>query len=146
MVARADVHRRPLGRARRLAILAAIVMIVGCLPALPWFTIGGQDLPVRVLTAFGGSGILVFLAALGVIAMVTLPYATDQPVPADRTLVYGLLLALEIVGIAIWPVGLATDYIQGLLPDRAPGLWLAALGIVMLGRAVFEMAGEPPRL
>ena len=130
------MHRRPLGRARKLAIFAAILMIVGSLPILPWYGVGGgTDLPVTSLTAFGGSGILVFLAGLGIVALVTLPYATVRPVEIDRTLWYGLLLALAVVGLVVWP----------LLPDRAPGLWVGALGVVVLARAVFEMVGEGPR-
>jgi hypothetical protein len=28
---------------------------------------------------------------------------------------------------------------------NGPGVWLAALGLVVLSRAVYEMAAEPPR-
>lgn len=143
------MHRRPLGRARKLAILAAILMIVGSLPILPWYGVGGgTDLPVTSLTAFGGSGILVFLAGLGIVALVTLPYATVRPVEIDRTVWYGLLLALAVVGLVIWPLlpdQLIVTNPVGLLPDRAPGLWVGALGVIVLARAVFEMVGEGPR-
>ena len=143
------MHRRPLGRARKLAILAAVLMIVGCLPILPWYGVGGgSDLPVMSLTAFGGSGILVFLAGLGVIALVTLPYASTRPVEIDRTLWYGLLLGLALAGLLIWPLlpdQLIVANPIGLLPPRAPGLWVAALGAIVLARAVFEMVGEGPR-
>jgi hypothetical protein len=140
------VHRRPLGRPRLLAIAGAVLLIVGCLPILPWYGVGGgADLPATSLTAFGGSGILAFLAGLGVIAVVTLPYATDRPVSLDRAAVYGVLLAVAIVGLVLWPVGLITTFPAGLLPDRAPGLWVTAVGAIVLARAVFEMLGEGPR-
>ena len=76
------MHRRPLGRGRQLAALAAIVIVVACL--LPWWGVGGGDgLPALSGNAFEGSGILVFFAALAVIALLTLPYAAgDVPVAA----------------------------------------------------------------
>jgi hypothetical protein len=139
------VHRRPLGRPRLLAIAGAVLMIVGCLPILPWYSVGGgADLPLTPATAFGGSGILVFLAGLGVIAVVTLPYATDRPVPLDRATIYLLLVAVAVVGFVLWPFGLLAD-LSGFLPNRAPGLWVAAIGTLALARAAFEMLSEGPR-
>src|SRR4029079_4806869 len=76
---RMTMHRRPLGPARTLAVLSAIVLIVASL--LPCWTSGGRDaLPATSGNAFEGTGILVFIVALGVIAIVTLPYAAgDRP-------------------------------------------------------------------
>jgi len=34
------MHRRPLGRGRILATIAALAILVGC--ALPWYTVGGE--------------------------------------------------------------------------------------------------------
>jgi hypothetical protein len=74
------MHRRPLGNGRRLAMIGAIVLIVGCL--LPWYTVGGDGgLPQLTMRAFDGTGIASFLAALATLALIALPYAAgDRPV------------------------------------------------------------------
>src|SRR6478752_3565238 len=55
------MHRRPLGRGRRLAAFAALIIVVGCF--LPWWQFGGDaGLPLRSGDAFEGAGILVFFA------------------------------------------------------------------------------------
>ena len=68
------MHRRPLGRGRRLAAFAALIILVGCV--LPWWQFGGGDgAAAPTGNAFEGAGILVFFSALATIALVTLPYA-----------------------------------------------------------------------
>ena len=37
------------------------------------------------------------------------------------------------------------DAPEGLLPDRAYGLWISALGAIMMARAAFDIWLEPPR-
>jgi hypothetical protein len=136
------MHRRPLGRGRRLAALAAAVIVAGCL--LPWWQVGGGgDLPLRSGNGFEGSGILVFFAALATIALLTLKYATDRPVGIDRALSYGALAIVGWIGLAMRVVELATVNTQAILPTRGPGAWLTALGLILLSRAVYEIAREP---
>ena len=135
------MHRRPLGRGRRLAALAALIILVGCV--LPWWQFGGGDgLPLRTGNAFEGAGILVFFAALATIALVTLPYATDRPVAIDR--------GIELPGDrdrrldrarCCGPWDLFSIEALG-LPNTAPGIWLSALGLIVLSRAAYEIAGE----
>jgi hypothetical protein len=129
-----------------LAVIAALIVLAGCL--LPWYaTGGGTDLPLRELRAFDGSGILSFLAALATLALVTLPYAAgDHPVGLDRPLAYGLILVVALAGIVLWFPSVIDGPLVGLLPDSAPGLWITAVGVMVLARAAFEMTHEPPRL
>jgi hypothetical protein len=124
-------------------VIAAIVMVVGCV--LPWYAVGGgSDLPMRQLNGFSGSGILVFVAALATVAVVALPYAMgDRPVGADRWPTYGILAVAAWVGAVYWIVTLVGDTAPGLLPDRAPGLWIAVAGTIALTRGVYEIASEP---
>jgi hypothetical protein len=138
------MHRRPIGRGRLLAVVGALVVLAGCL--LPWYAFRADvGLPADGFRAFDGSGILAFIAALGTLAIVTLPYAAgDRPVSADRGLAYALLTGLAALGVAIWPFQVIED-LTGLLPDRAPGWWLALVGVVILGRAAFEIFQEPAR-
>lgn len=143
------MHRRPLGRGRILAALSAIVIAIGC--ALPWYTVGGDfdAIPARSVNAFGGlAGLVVFLAALAVLALVALPYAAgDQPVSIDRWPAYLLLLLAGLVGIvlSILSIVTASFLVEGFLPDRAPGLYMAAVGLIGLARATFEINQEPER-
>ena len=134
------MHRRPLGRGRWLAALAAVVLLVSCV--LPWYTVGGgQGLTALSTDAFQGAGILVFLAALATLALVALPYASDRPVAVDRALSYVILVVLGIAGIVLRLVDTLTSGlpIDGLRPDRAAGIWLAMIGLVVLARAAFEI-------
>jgi hypothetical protein len=136
------MHRRPLGRARRLAGLGAIVIVIACF--LPWFgTSTDAGLPPLSGNAFAGSGVLVFFVGLAVIALLALPYAAgDQPVSLDRPLSFLILTVLGWLAIALRAIDLATANIEVLFPTRAYGLWLAVLGLVILSRAVYEMRGE----
>ena len=101
------MHRRPLGRGRRLAALAAVIMIVGCL--LPWWQFGGA--------------------------------AGDKPVAIDRPISYAAVAVVGWIGLVVRAIDLATKGALA-LPDRAPGLWLVALGLIVLSRAVYDLARE----
>jgi hypothetical protein len=136
--------RRPLGRGRTLAVAGALVILVGAL--LPWYAFQVEGgLPAMELRAFDGSGILAFLAALGILALVTLPYASpNRPIPADRGLAYVLLAGVAALGVAMWPLQMVDD-LAGLLPNRAPGWWIALIGVAILARGTFEITREPAR-
>ena len=139
------MHRRPLGRGRRLAFLGVVVILVSAL--LPWFALGGGqgELSRRVWNVWDGTGVLTLVAGLAVVAVMTLPYAmVDRPVGMDRGLTYGLLAVVAILGVALWvPQFLFAP--EGFLPDRAPGLWVAAVGVLILARAAYDIASERPR-
>lgn len=140
------MHRRPLGRGRALAALAAVIIVVGCV--LPWAQVGGGDgLPLRSENGFVGSGILVFFAALAAIALFTLPYATERPVAIDHAYSYLALAAVGWIGLVVRVVQLvlANVNVDAILPQRAPGLWLTALGLIVLSRAAYEIARDPAR-
>ncbi len=136
------MHRRPLGGARRLAGLAAILIIVACL--LPWFgTSTDAGLPPLTGNAFSGSGIVVFFVGLAVIALLALPYAAgDTPVGLDRPLSFLILTVIGWIALAIRAIDLALTNVEVLFPTRAYGLWLAALGLILLSRAVYDMSRE----
>ena len=137
------MHRRPLGRGRQLAALASLVIVVGCL--LPWWHVGGGagEIPANGGNAFEGSGIIVFFVALATLALLALPYAAgDVPVGLDRSLSFVILTIVGWLGLVIRVVDLGTAGALG-LPDRAPGLWLAAVGLAILSRAVYDIAREP---
>jgi hypothetical protein len=141
-----SMHRRPVGRTRILASVAAIVTLVGCL--LPWWTVGGIDaLPTQSGNGFDSFGILVFIAAIATLALVTLPYASERPVSADRWQTYALFALAGWLGFAarIVDLGLSQAFafrepIDALA--RIPGIWVAGIGLVILARAIYDMTRE----
>ena len=141
------MHRRPLGNGRRLAVIGAIVTIVGCL--LPWYVWGnGSDgLPTIVVRAFDSTGIISLVAAIATLALITLPYATERPVAIDRGIFFWILAIAAILGVGLMPV--TTPGVlgapEGLLPNVAYGWWITVVGAIMLARAAFDISREPPR-
>ncbi len=140
------MHRRSLSSGRRVAAVGAIVTLIGCL--LPWYVLGGDGgLPQLTYRAFDGTGMLAFVAGLATLALVTLPFAAgERPVGVDHPLVFGLLAGLALLGVVLWiPDIHALDAPEGLLPDRAYGYWISVVGAIILARAAYDIALEPPR-
>jgi hypothetical protein len=143
------MHRRPVGRSRRLAAIGGVVTLVGCF--LPWWTlVAAEGLPPLSGTAFESMGILVFAAAIATLALVTLPYASERPVPADRWSSYAVISAIGLGGFAYRILELAGQRAFSFaepadIVTRIPGLWLAAIGLLILLRATYEMLQEPRR-
>jgi hypothetical protein len=137
--------RRGLGRGRLLIGAGAILALAGA--PLAWYTIGGEVLPAIQGHGLDGAGILVFLAAVGLLAVLALPYASRSGLSSfDRGLVYLGLVALGVVGLLIAivesPEGAA---LAQRLPDRAPGLWLSAVGLLLAGWGTAELLARRPR-
>ena len=141
------MHRRPLGTGRRLAIIGSVLVIVGCL--LPWYVwgVGSEALPTVEVRAFNSTGIISFIAALATLALITLPYASERPVSIDRGLFFGILAVAALAGVFLMPF--TTEGVlgspEGLLPDRAYGWWISAVGAIVMSRAAFDIGREPPR-
>ena len=136
------MHRRPLGAGRRLAGLAALVIVIAGF--LPWWqTSADLGLPPRSGNAFDGSGVLVFFVALAIIALLALPYAAgDVPVGLDRPLSFAILTVVGWFALAVRLVDLALTNLDAVLPQRAWGLWLAVIGLILLSRAVYHISRE----
>ncbi len=144
------MHRRPLGRGRTLAAIAAPLIVIGCV--LPWWRVGGTPgITERAGNGLEGSGILVFLVGTVALALVALPYAAgDRPLALDRWLSFAVLAVAGWIGLG-WQV-LQLALIGAFQFDEpaevltnGPGVWLAAIGLIVLSRAVYEMASEPSR-
>ena len=142
------MHRRPLGGGRTLAAIGGVLIIVGSI--LPWWRVGGDTgIPPLSGNAFDGSGIIVFLVGVATLALVALPYAVgDRPTGLDRTISFALLAVVGWLGLAWRVIDLFlsgafqfTDPVQ--VFTNGPGLWIAALGLAVLSRAVYRMTREP---
>jgi predicted membrane channel-forming protein YqfA (hemolysin III family) len=136
------MHRRPLGAGRRLAGLASIVIIAACF--LPWWQTSNElGLPPTGGNAFDGSGVIVFFVALAVIALLALPYAAgDVPVGLDRPLSFVILVIVGWIALAIRLANLALANLDAVFPQRAYGLWLAAVGLILLSRAAYDITRD----
>ncbi len=139
-----SLHRRPLGRGRLVAAISAILILVGSV--LPWFRAGGSDgIPPITGNAFEGPGILVFLSALATLALVALPYAVgDRPFALDHWWAYGAVALVAAAALLARVVAIASEAggLAAMLPDRAPGLWLTAVGVLGLLFAAADMYGQ----
>ncbi len=142
-----NTHRRPVGRARILGALGAAVILIGCV--LRWWTVGGANgLPQVDGNGFEAMGIVVFAVALMTIAVVTLPYATDRPVAADRWPTYAIFAALGWLAFVLRIVDLAGIGALAFSEPTAvltngPGLWVTGIGLAMLARAAYDIQREP---
>ena len=144
------MHRRPLGRGRTLAALSAPLIVIGCV--LPWWQVGGSPgIPVESGNGLAGSAIVVFLVGAATLALVALPYAAgDRPVGLDRWLAFAILAVTGWIGLA-WRVaeltliGAFQFHEPAEVFTNGPGVWIAAVGLGILSRSVYEMAGEHVR-
>jgi hypothetical protein len=140
------MHTRAMGGGRRLALLGAVIVLVGCL--LPWYAVGGGEgeLSRVVIMAFQRpEGLATILAALATLALIALPFAMHpRSVAVDRGIVFGILAVVVVVAMVLFVVEVL-PMPQGLLPTGAYGFWISAMGAVMLARAAFDISREPPR-
>jgi len=138
------MHRRPLGMGRLMAAGGAILILVASF--LAWYTAGGDTGGLSPIScnAFDGrcgtaGGMIDFIIALLVLGLVALPYAIgDRPVAVDRGLSFGLLALLGWLALLYALFSFLTQGdLTGLRPDRAPGAWLAVIGLIVLSRATY---------
>jgi hypothetical protein len=147
------MHRRPLGMGRLLAAVGAVLILIASF--LAWYTAGGDagGLSPISCNAFDGrcgtaGGMIDFIVALLVLGLLALPYAIgDRPVAVDRGLSFGLLTALGWLALAYALVSFLTQGdLTGLRPDRAPGTWLAVIGLIVLSRATYLISRGGDRI
>lgn len=136
--------RQGLGVGRALIAVGSILALIGCF--LPWLSAG--ELSGQVVTANGlnGTGLLVFLASIGMLLLVLLPYASSSGTSSlDKPLLYALLAGVAILGLVVRVVQLwSEDALSLFPPDRALGLWLAIIGIVLIALGVGDLLGQKP--
>jgi hypothetical protein len=136
--------RRGLGAGRALVAIGSVLALIGCF--LPWVTAG--ELSGRVVTSNGlsGTGILVFLAACGMLLLVVLPYASSSGRSAlDRPLAYALLAGVAIVGLVVRVAQLWSDGALELWPPGPSiGLWVCLAGLAFVALGVGQLLGERP--
>ena len=134
--------RRALGRGRRLIALGAIVALVGLLPA--WWTLARTNASPVSGNGLDGVGIVVFLAALAMLAVITVPFATrDGGSALDRPAAY-VLLGLVALGAYLFRIYEISRFAALGLPTVAPGLWLTGAGLLLVVWGVADILTERP--
>jgi hypothetical protein len=142
------MHRRPLGLGRTLTALAGVLLVVGCI--LPWWRLGGASgIPAIGGNGFEGAGFVVFLIGIASVALVALPYAAgDRPLGIDRWITFLVLAVVGWLAFGVRVIGLITDGAfrfeePAQVFTNGPGLWLVAIGLVVVSRATWNIAREP---
>jgi len=141
------MNQSPVQRGRWIVTIGAVVVMVS--DFMQWWRLGGGPNELPATTGVGISdttGFILFLAAVATLLLITLPYAASGPVALDRPMSYLILL---LIGVVAFVARIATMIQSGLLlytgqtppiqPLRGPGFWLAAVGLVILARGVFEL-------
>ncbi len=142
------MDRRTSARGRVLVAVGGILALVGCF--LPWYTLGGDAVTPLSRNAFEGAGILVFIAAILVLALILLPYAAGDrnALPVDRGASFVLVAAIGVVGLLLRIVQVQAQRQErtfGLfMPDRALGLWVAGLGLALIVWGTIEIVVRRP--
>lgn len=112
---------------------------------LAWFKVGGVVLAAETANGFDGSGVLMFMAAVVMLALIVLPYTTRSgQFVLDRPVAYAALLLLALAGLVSEVLRLLGTEGSSLTPLDAPGLWLAIGGMAMVTWGVLELFAEGP--
>jgi hypothetical protein len=134
--------RRGLGRGRTLVAIGAVIAVIGAF--LPWTFAGGDvGLPVTTANAFDGAGILMFIAAIALLALLILPYASASGRSSlDRWVSFVLLAALMVIGTLLQLAQLFSGGVLKLLPPlNVLGMWLGILGTILVVWGAGEIVG-----
>ncbi|MGD0861374.1 MAG: hypothetical protein ABSA21_01260 [Candidatus Limnocylindrales bacterium] len=141
------MHHSPIQRGRWIVTVGAMILVVACM--LQWWQLGGGPGELAARSDIGvtdGWGFLLFLAAVATLLLITLPYAAESPIAIDKPISYLVLLCVALAAyvlriVAMLQAGLLlyTGQTPPIQPLRGPGFWLAALGLIVFARGVFEL-------
>lgn len=132
--------RRALGRGRLLVVVGAVTALIGMIP--PWWSVGGSVTQTQSGNGFEGTGILVFLSALGLLALVTLPFASrDGESALDRPAVYAAA-AIAAIGAFLYRVYEISQFGGLGLPTQSLGLWVTGAGLLLVAWGVGDILTE----
>jgi hypothetical protein len=112
---------------------------------LAWLKVGGVVLSARTAGGFEGSGVIVFLVCVAMLALIVLPYTLrNRQAWIDRPITYAALWFLGLAGLVSQITHLLDTEGSSLGPLDAPGLWLAVGGMTLVTWGVLELFAEPP--
>jgi hypothetical protein len=139
--------RRGVGPGRVLVGIGAVLVIIAAF--LPWSYAGGGDteLPRVTSDGFQGPGIASFMAAVGLLALLVLPYATSSGRSSlDRWLSFVILGGIVVVGTLLHILQLVPGGALRLTPPLdVLGLYLGILGTLLVVWGVAEIVNDEAR-
>jgi hypothetical protein len=134
--------RRALGRGRRLIALGSLLVLAGMLPA--WWHLARTNATALSGNGLESAGIVIFLCALALLALLVLPYATrDGDSALDRPASY-VVLSLVAIAAFLFRVYEISGFTALELPLGAPGLWLTGVGLLVVAWGVADILTERP--
>ena len=136
------------GRSRFLVLLGALAMIASGF--LPWWhaggdTVSGVEVPSETGIGLEGPGIVIYGVAIAALVLLDIGYMRGRwGFVLDTAAVYLVLGIVAAAALAyraweLWSV----DYLP--LPQQAPGLALAAVGVALLLYGAGTLFGAPRR-
>jgi quinol-cytochrome oxidoreductase complex cytochrome b subunit len=133
------VTRRALGRGRLLVVVGSLITLAGMVPA--WWVVERTGQASLTGNGFEGAGLVVFLAALLLLALVVLPFASrDGDSALDRGPVYILVAMLAIVAF-LFRVYQIMQF-GGLSLTESIGLWITGAGLLLVAWGVGTIMTE----
>jgi len=134
--------RRALGRGRKLIALGSLLVLAGMLPA--WWHLARTNAVALSGNGLESAGVVIFLCALALLALLVLPYATrDGDSALDRPASY-VVLSLVAIAAFLFRVYEISGFAALELPPGAPGLWLTGVGLVVVAWGVADILTERP--
>jgi len=131
------VTRRALGRGKLLIVGGAIAALAGLL--LPWWIVVRTGVTPLSGNGFQGAGIIVFLAALGLLALVTMPFTSrDGQSALDRPAVY-TAVAIAAIGAFLLRVYEISQFGGLGLPTESLGMWITGAGLLLVAWGVGDI-------
>ena len=134
--------RRALGRGRLLIVAGSLVTLAGMVPA--WWVVERTGQASITGNGFEGAGLVVFLAALLLLALVVLPFASrDGDSPLDRGPVY-IAVALLAIAAFLFRVYQIMQF-GGLSLTASIGLWITGIGLLIVAWGAGDILTERSR-
>jgi len=133
------VTRRALGRGRFLIVVGSLITLAGMVPV--WWVVERTGQESLTGNGFEGAGLVVFVAALLLMALVVLPFASrDGDSPLDRAPTY---IVLASVGIAafLFRVYQIMQF-GGLSLTDSIGLWVTGAGLLIVAWGAGDILTE----
>ncbi|MEO6350154.1 MAG: hypothetical protein ABIP53_05845 [Candidatus Limnocylindrales bacterium] len=131
------MNRPAFGRGRLLIVIGSLISLVGLVPA--WWIVERTDLRPLMGNGFQGIGIIIFLGALTLMALVVLPFASREGQSGlDRAAAY-IAVGAAVIGAFAWRVFEISQSSGIQPPTQAPGLWITGLGMLVVVWGIGDM-------
>jgi hypothetical protein len=139
------MHQSSAARGRWIVAIGALLSAASIF--LQWWQIGGGQNELTLESGVGFSrqtpgGIVIFAISIAILLLLTLPFASEKPVPVDHWASYLALFVFALGGYLIDVFLMIQQAIVPIPPTMGPGFWVALVGLSLLARGIFELFEE----